>query len=117
MDQLSLSFEPGLAQRYRDQRECFAKCVYTIGLGRVASAVDVAPSTLSQMLSGERKLDPEVIERYMERFNDITPALYWAAKYGQDAKTLQEQAFAQIPELVAQLNSVLEAAKGGKRNA
>ncbi len=43
MGQLALSFEPGLAQRYRDIRECFAACVYQRGLGRVASAIDVAP--------------------------------------------------------------------------
>jgi len=92
MDQLSLSFETGLAQRYRDQRECFAKCVYTIGLGRVASAVDIAPSTLSQMLSGERNLDTGIIERYIEKFQDPTPALFWAARFCQDSKTLQEQA-------------------------
>ena len=40
MQQLSLSLEPGLAQRYRDLRECFAACVYQRGLGRVAAACD-----------------------------------------------------------------------------
>jgi hypothetical protein len=49
VQQLSLSLEPGLAQKYRDMRECFASCVYQRGLGRVAAACDVQPSNLSSM--------------------------------------------------------------------
>lgn len=108
MNQLSLSFEPGLAQRYRDQRECFAACVYQRGLGRVAAACDVAPSNLSQMLSGERNLDSSLIETYMEHFGDKTPALYWAARHLQDSATLRQQAIAAIPDLVAQLQRLVK---------
>ncbi len=107
MGQLALSFEPGLAQRYRDIRECFAACVYQRGLGRVASAIDVAPSNLSSMLSGERNLDPALIERYMSEFNDTTPALFWAARHLQDAGTLKKQAIAAIPALVEQLQRLV----------
>lgn len=113
MQQLSLSFEPCLAQRYRDQRECFAACVYQRGLGRVAAAVDVAPSNLSAMLSGERNLPADLIERYMVEFDDLTPALYWAARFCQDSKTIQQQAMAQLPAVLAQLQSLMQAA-GGK---
>lgn len=107
MHQLSLTFEPGLAQRYRDQRECFASCVYARGLGRVAAALDVTPSGLSQMLSGERNLDSGLIERYMAEFKDTTPALYWAARFLQDATTRQQQALAALPSLVDQLNRLM----------
>lgn len=107
MHQLSLTFEPGLARRYRDQRECFAACVYQRGLGRVAAAVDVAPSNLSQMLSGERNLDTGIIEKYMDAFADTRPAMYWAARWCQDSKSLQEQAMAELPGLVAQLQAVM----------
>jgi len=110
MQQLSLSFEPGLAQRYRNQRECFAACVYQRGLGRVASAIDVAPSNLSQMLSGERNLDPDLIEKYMAEFKDTTPALYWAAKHLQDASTIRQQAMAAIPGIVDQLQRLMQVA-------
>lgn len=110
MNQLQLSFEPGLAQRYRDMRECFAACVYRVGLGRVAAAVDQAPSNLSLMLSGERRLDPELIEKYMAAFNDTTPALYWAARFLQDATSQQQQALAQLPSLVDQLNRLMAVA-------
>lgn len=110
MQQLSLSLEPGLAQRYRDQRECFAACVYQRGLGRVAAAIDVAPSNLSTMLSGERNLDPSLVEKYMAAFNDNTPAMFWAARWLQDAQSRQQQALAQLPSLVDQLNRVMAAA-------
>lgn len=107
MHQLNLTFEPGLAQRYRDLRECFASCVYARGLGRVAAALDVTPSGLSQMLSGERNLDSSLIERYMAEFQDTTPALYLAARYLQDATTRQQQAMAQLPGLVDQLKRLM----------
>lgn len=107
MNQLSLTLEPGLAQRYRDQRECFASCVYARGLGRVAAALDVTPSGLSQMLSGERNLDSALIEKYMREFSDTTPALYWAARHLQDATTRQQQALASLPGLVDQLNRLM----------
>ncbi len=113
MNQLNLTLEPGLAQRWRDQRECFASCVYSRGLGRVAAALDVAPSNLSAMLSGERNLDCGLLERYMSAFDDTTPALYWAARHLQDADSRQQQAMAQIPALVEQLNRLVAAAGQG----
>lgn len=113
MQQLALTFEPGMAQRYRDLRECFAACVYARGLGRVASAVDCQPSNLSAMLSGERNLDPGIVERYMQHFGDTTPAMYWAARWLQDADALQKQALASLPGLVEQLNRLMTEA-GGK---
>lgn len=112
MGQLSLNFEPGLAQRFRDLRECFASCVYQRGLGRVAAAIDVQPSNLSAMLAGERNLDSALIERYMQQFEDTTPALFMAARWLQDSGTLQRQALAQLPGLIAELNRITELAKG-----
>lgn len=112
MGQLQLSFEPGLAQRFADMRECFASCVYQRGLGRVAAAIDVQPSALSMMLSGERNLDTGLVERYMQHFGDTTPALFMAARWLQDSATLQQQALAAIPALVADLTRLTALAKG-----
>lgn len=114
MTQLALTFEPGMAQRYSDLRECFATCVYQRGLGRVASAVDQAPSNLSAMLSGERNLDGAVIERYMQHFSDNTPAMFWAARWLQDSTQLQQQALAQLPSLVSELQRVMSLANGAR---
>jgi hypothetical protein len=107
VQQLSLTLEPGLAQKFRDMRECFASCVYARGLGRVAAAIDVAPSNLSAMLSGERNLDPALVEKYMTHFDDTMPALFWAARHLQSATTRQQQALAQLPSLVDQLNRLM----------
>ncbi len=112
MQQLNLTFETGLAQRYRDMRECFASCVYSRGLGRVAAAVDVAPSNLSAMLAGDRNIDSGLIEKYMAEFGDTTPALFWAAKHLQCANSRQQQALAQLPSLVDQLSRLM--AEAGK---
>ncbi len=112
--QMHLELEEGLASRYRDLRECFATCVYRTGLGRVAAAVDLAPSNLSAMLSGERNLDTRYIERYMEKFGDTEPAHYMAARWLPDAKQIQAQAAARIPGLVDELTRVLEIAEGRK---
>ncbi|WP_313495414.1 hypothetical protein [Pseudoxanthomonas mexicana] len=107
MQQLSLTLEPGLAQKFRDMRECFASCVYARGLGRVAAAIDVAPSNLSAMLSGERNLDPGLVEKYMAHFGDATPAQFWAARWLQDAQSRQQQAMAQLPDLVDRLSRLM----------
>lgn len=112
MQQLNLTFEPGLAQRYRDMRECFASCVYQRGLGRVAAAIDVQPSNLSAMLAGERNLDSSLVEKYMAEFSDNTPALFWAARHLQCATSLQQQAMAAIPGLVADLQRLAALASG-----
>lgn len=110
MQQMALSFEPGLAQRYGDMRECFAACVYKVGLGRVAAAVDAQPSNLSAMLSGARSLDPALIEKYMQHFGDTTPAMFWAARWLQDSETLQKQARAALPALIEQLTRLAKEA-------
>lgn len=42
-EQLTLSFEPGLSDRYGSLRECVATGVYQRGLKRVAIDLDQAP--------------------------------------------------------------------------
>lgn len=110
MQQLALTLEPGLAVRYRDLRECFAACVYGVGLGRVASAIDEKPSNLSAMLSGERHLDPDIVERYMREFHDTTPARYWAARWLQDPEMLKAHALAEIPDAISRFATLLSTA-------
>ena len=110
MTQLALSLEPGMAARYRDVRECVATCIYGRGLGRVAAELDLAPSNLSAMLAGDRALPTEVVERYMERFSDPTPARYIAARFLQDPVMLQAAAMAALPDAIAQLSNLMQAA-------
>jgi hypothetical protein len=120
MTQFALALEPGLATRYANLRECFAHCVYQRGLGRVAADLDVAPSNLSAMLSGDRALPSDLVELYIERFKDPMPARYLAARWLQDPMMLQAAAMAAIPDAVAQLANLMQAAglqvpKAGRR--
>lgn len=50
-EQLTLSFEPGLAQKHQSLRECVATGVYQRGLGNVAIDLNKAPGNLSVELS------------------------------------------------------------------
>lgn len=111
---MHVDLAPGLAHRYRSLRECFASCVYRTGLGRVASALDLAPSNLSAMLSGNRHLDTDFIEDYMRKFNDTEPAQFMAARWLQDAKVIQAEALAKIPGVLAELERTLALARGDK---
>lgn len=119
MQQMSLSFEPGLAQRFRSLTECVAAGVYQRGLGRVAARVDVAPSHLSAQLSGggdgHRKLAVETLEEYIECEGDLTPIYYLVDKFCRDPLALQQEALAQIPQLMRQMQAVLDAAASGEQ--
>lgn len=114
MRQMSLSFEPGLSQRYRSLTECVASGVYAKGLGRVASLVDVAPSHLSAQLSGggdgNRKLSVESLEAYIEHTGDLTPIYYLADKFCRDPQATQQEAMAKLAVLANELPAILAAA-------
>lgn len=114
MQQMNLSFEPGLAQRYRSLVECVAAGVYQRGLGRVAAQVDVAPSHLSAQLSGggegNRKLAAETLEDYIEKTGDMTPIFYLVDRYCRDPKIQQQEAMARLAQLAEQLAPLMQAA-------
>ena len=90
---------------------CFGPCASQRGVGRVAAALHVSPSGPSEMLSGERNLDSGLVEGYMREFRDVTPALYWAARFLQDSHTRQQQALDALPGLVDQLNRLMAEAR------
>jgi len=82
MDQLTLSFEPGLTSKYRNVLECVAAGVYRIGLQRVAGKLDSAPSNLSTALSGtsNRKFGVDDLEKYLKEF-DLEPLYYLVERF------------------------------------
>lgn len=84
--QLTLSFEPGIAERYGCLRECVAAGVYRHGLGRVAIDLDVAPGNLSVKLSADpaRSFSLENLEKYIETTGDTTPIHYLIDKFLKD---------------------------------
>ena len=73
--QLTLSFEPGVSDRFGSLRECVATGVYQRGLKRVSIDLDQAPSNLSVQLSDDpaRHFSVDNLERYIERTGDLVP--------------------------------------------
>lgn len=114
--QLSLSFDPDLAEQHRSLKECVAGRIYQQrgGIAAVAGKLDMSPSHLSEVLAGggdrHRKFDLDELEEYIQKYRDFTPILYLVAKFMPDASTAhaaameQLAAFAQqFPQIVAQL--------------
>lgn len=82
-DQLTLNFEPGLAERYGSLRECVATGVYQRGLKRVAIDLDQAPSNLSVQLSEDhsRNFSVDSLEKYIEKTGDTAPIMYLIERF------------------------------------
>lgn len=93
-EQLTLSFEPGLAERYTCLRECIAASVYRNGLSNTAIDLDVAPGNLSVQISADpsRHFSVDSLERYIEKTGDTTPIHYLAAKFLKDKSADNELA-------------------------
>lgn len=111
MEQLTLSFEPGISKRYQSLLECVTTCVYRSGHGKVAGKVDLAPSNLTAVLSGSknRKFGVDHLEKYLDEFQDLEPVFYLVDKYlhNASAKTKAE-ALAEVNQLTAQLRIAIQ---------
>jgi hypothetical protein len=107
--QLTLSFEPGLTERYSSLRECIATGIYQRGLTNVAPSLDKAPGNLSVELSEDpsRKFGVESLELYIEKFGDLTPVYYLVEKFLNKQEAGHDAALAQIAPLLAQLAPLL----------
>lgn len=110
--QLTLSFEPGLVDRYSSLRECVATGVYQRGLNNVAPSLDKAPGNLSVELSEDptRKFGVDTLELYIEKFNDLTPVYYLVEKFLRKPDAEQGAALAQLAPIIAQLAPLLKKA-------
>ncbi len=85
--QLTLSFEPGISERYACLRECIASGVYRQGLSNVAIDLDKAPGNLSVELSADtsRKFSVDSLETYIEKTGDTAPIYYLIDKFLKEA--------------------------------
>lgn len=82
-DQMSLTFEPGLSERYGCLRDCVASSVYRYGLTNAAIDLDKAPGNLSVELSADpaRKFGVDDLERYLAKSKDFTAIYYLVEKF------------------------------------
>ncbi len=116
MQQLSLTFEPGLAQRSRCLRDHVAGRVYQRGLVRVAGELDLSPSKLTEKLAGcdsggkVRGMTLDEIEAYIERTGDVSPVYYLVDKFLRDPALAQQEALARIGDLIREFPALAQAA-------
>jgi hypothetical protein len=103
--QLTLSFEPGLTERYSSLRECIATGIYQRGLSNVAPSLDKAPGNLSVELSEDpsRKFGVDSLELYIEKFGDLTPIYYLVEKFLHKHEAGHDAALAQLAPLLKDL--------------
>lgn len=108
--QLTLDFEPGLVDRYRNLRDCIGAGIYRRGLSTCAIDLNESPGNLSNQLSDEsqRKFGVDDFEVYLSKSKDFTPIYYLIEKFlGQQDKEATQtaaklDALAQIQALMKQ---------------
>lgn len=116
MQQMSLTFEPGLAQRSRYLREHLATRVYSRGLVNVAGKMDLSPSKLTEKLAGcdsggkSRGMTVDELETYIEKTGDISPVHYLADKYLRDPDIARQEALAKLAVFAESLPALMAAA-------
>lgn len=116
MEQLTLSFEPGISSKYSDLLECVTAGVYRIGLSKVAGKLDTAPSNLSAACSGARHFGIDHLETYLDAFDDLDPVFYLIDKYLTDKSARdQAQALVEANRLMGELKAVIKTMNGGGR--
>ena len=114
--QLTLSFEPGLADRHASLLDCIRQTVYSNRnpLKTIAADMDMSSSDLSRKLSNNpddiRRFSVEDLERLIEATGDVTPVLYLAEKYLASRESKQraaaEQLCKMLPDIMALIKTV-----------
>lgn len=112
--QLTLSFEPGLAERHKSLKACIRERVYanTAPIKAIAADMDLSESDLTRKL-GDNPNDPRKfsicdLERYIKATGDHTPIFYLIEKFA--VSTEHKQAYA-AAELAKALPHILALAK------
>lgn len=108
---MTLSFEPGMTERYTSLRESIAVGIYRRGLGNTAIDLDIAPSNLSVQLSDDphRHFSVDSLERYIAKTGDTTPIYYLIEKF------LSERAKDSEAEMAAAMQALKQMAPAFKR--
>lgn len=107
--QMTLDLDTHLTERFRSAKEAMAAGVYRRGLKRCAADLDVAPGNLSVMLSadGQRHLDVDLLELYVETTGDRTPIYYLVAKHCGDSSAARDEAVERVQAMLAELPQLL----------
>ena len=114
--QLTLSFEPGLADRHASLLDCIRQTVYSNRnpIKTIAADMDLSQSDLSRKLSSNpddtRRFSVDDLERLIDATGDVTPVLYLAEKYLASRESKQraaaEQLCKMLPDIMALIKTV-----------
>ena len=114
--QLTLDFEPGLADRYPTALDCVRQCIYTNRnpLKTVAADMDMSASELSRKLSGNmddsRRFTLDDLEHYIKAHGDTTPIYYLVEKYLENDSLRKQRALAELLKCAPQFLALMKQA-------
>lgn len=115
--QLTLSFEPSLPEKYRSLRDFMA---YRVQVQQkpaktIAADMDMSPSMLSRKLTPSegdtQRFNCDDLEHYIGVTGDTTPIEYLASKYLQSDASRHARAIARVEALATEMGNALAALK------
>lgn len=107
--QLTLDFEPGLAERFGSLRACMRQCIYgnVRPLKALAADMDLSESDLSRKLSDNpddpRRFSVDDLESYIAASGDLTPIKYLNEKFALSTEAKQAYAAAEFARALPQI--------------
>lgn len=112
IDQLTLDFEPGLAAKHRNLRDCVATSIYRRGLSNVAIDLNESPGNLGNQLSddSQRKFGVDELELYLEKSGDYSPIYYLIEKFLHKPEIKTSAALNELPQAMAHIQQLMKQA-------
>lgn len=104
--QLSLNFEPGLAERHKTLKACARERIYGSGkpLKTIAGDMDLSETELTRKLADNpndtRNFNCDDLEAYIKATGDVTPIYYLVEKYAADPRIKEAFAKAELAKLL-----------------
>jgi hypothetical protein len=114
--QLTINFEPGLAERHKSLKGCVRERVYAhpTPLKALAADLDLSETELTRKLANNpndtRNFNCDDLEAYLDSTKDLTPIYYLIEKYGVDSQAKQAYAAAELAKMLPQLIALAKAA-------
>lgn len=107
--QLTLNFEPGLAEKHRSLKSMCRERIYGNGkpLKTIAADMDLSETELSRKLGDNpndtRNFNCDDLERYISESGDVTPIYYLIEKFAVSTEAKAAYASAELVKLLPQL--------------
>ena len=114
--QMTLDFQPGLAERHSSLLACIRETAYTQRnpLKTLAADMDMSQSELSRKLSENpddpRRFTVDDLENFIETTGDVTPIYYLIERFLEDETVKQRRAMTELLKIAPQLTALLKQA-------